>query len=147
MPRPPRTEADKPGRALQKLAARLSNPNLSYYEVLGIAPRAARSDPGALGAARRALLTTCHPDRFANVPDTLSVLAHDTTALVNVAHDTLTDPAARGRYEKTVLNKTHYACRACAGEGEKKVQRGFSTIQWVKCEACEGVGYRSKGDY
>lgn len=100
----------------------------TYYQLLGAT---ASSTPEELKALRRALAGLYHPDRTAGDAKTM--------AQINVAYDTLTDPAALKKY-RAVL-RTHFprVCSKCKETGETYKQRGAKRLRSV-CHACHGVG-------
>ncbi len=75
-----------------------------------------------------------HPDHCA-APE-----AHDIMAQVNAAVTTLSDPAARKKYDAQ-LRSTHSQCLACEGRGFTVRQRGFKGQDRVLCMQCKGAGW------
>ncbi len=68
---------------------------INYYTVLEIAPTATNAD---IKKAWHEQMQVWHPDRFSHSP-TLHRKAETRTKLINQAYQTLSDPAARARYD------------------------------------------------
>lgn len=81
---------------------------------------------------RRALVRKFHPD-VCLLPD-----AHDLTAKINVAYDTLSDPKRRKDYIRDSKVKRK-VCATCAGTGHVKKQKGFKKVA-AACPSCDGTG-------
>jgi CheY-like chemotaxis protein/curved DNA-binding protein CbpA len=82
-----------------ELAAKLSElRRQDYFQVLGVAPAA---DKQALRRAYFALAREYHPDRhFGHASADVRQLASQVYELLSTAHDVLTDPTERERYER-----------------------------------------------
>ncbi len=100
------------------------------YAVLGVPPGASAD---MIKGAHRALASAFHPDRC-GLAD-----ASDLMARVNVAYETLTDPAKR-RTHDTIHHTAKRACPVCDGTGFTLKQRGFKAKVKVPCGPCGGSG-------
>jgi DnaJ-class molecular chaperone len=126
-------------------------PGRHYFELLGVTPLEVESLGGGarLRTALRALAAEYHPDRWAGSPHVATATA--VMAAVNVAHDTLADTRTRTLYSAG-LASTHYACRACAGNGAvwaPRRGRGFAGANEQElrlCSACDGAGWLIKDE-
>lgn len=98
---------------------------INPYQVLGVPEGCAM---GVAKAAHRALASMFHPDR--NVGDEEAAQA---MASVNVAWDTIEDPAKRRRMD--TINHTE-ACKRCGGAGTVLKQKGFKAKVSVPCPEC-----------
>lgn len=100
-----------------------------YYAVMG-ANLGTTSDQ--LKVMHRTLMRKLHPD-VCPLPD-----AHDLSAKVNVAYDTLSDPKKRKAYNRDTKADAR-TCPTCAGTGQIKKQKGIKKVA-VECPDCGGTG-------
>ncbi|MGA2924898.1 MAG: DnaJ domain-containing protein [Solirubrobacteraceae bacterium] len=70
---------------------------IEYYSLLGVAPGAGADD---IRAAFRAAARAWHSDRWCGAPGWQQAHAEEMMKRVNVARDTLTDPARRAAYDR-----------------------------------------------
>lgn len=126
---------------LPRLAAKAT-----HYGVLDVSPGELTGKPieveAALTVARRNVMRCAHPDRVVNAPE-LAQLAHDVASRANVAFDILSDVRKRKVYDMTLL-KTHAKCGRCSGNGVFRKQKGFGSVVFTECEACDGEGWAKK---
>ncbi|MEB3212419.1 MAG: DnaJ domain-containing protein [Leptolyngbyaceae bacterium] len=104
------------------------------YQVLGVRRLATQTERDI---ARRGKARELHPDR--NGGDGQAM------ALVNVAYETLSDPAAERKYLAS-LARTHYACPTCEGKGETYKQKGFKARETILCGGCGATGLVRKNE-
>ena len=76
----------------------------TYYDILRISRRA---DPAGVRMAYRRLAQKYHPDRLPGNADAQRIMA-----MINEAHDVLSDPARREGYDRSLASRDDYARRA-----------------------------------
>ena len=72
-----------------------------------------------------------HPDRGGDP----TVMAE-----INVAYNTLTEPAKRRKYDEQLAMMAEL-CPKCDGSGRRWKQKGFSARVAIVCETCGGNGF------
>lgn len=132
-------------RATRELIAYVTAPERTHFGALGVSPSELSGVRDAtvaevLGNCRRGRAAHLHPDRGANEPPGVQKLLHDAMSRVNVAHDALSKPTERRRYE-LLLRKTHASCDFCAGRGQITARRTLKGAVTSACETCKGEGY------
>jgi len=99
-----------------------------------------KSPPEDLKAAHRTLAAMLHPDRSPDDPTSAALMAR-----VNVAYDTLRDPArARAHWAELRARSGTQECAPCGGAGETVRQKGFRTQLVTRCLECGGAGFTLK---
>ena len=76
----------------------------TYYDILRVSRRA---DPAGVRMAYRRLAQKYHPDRLPGNADAQRIMA-----MINEAHDVLSDPARRASYDHSLAGRDDYARRA-----------------------------------
>jgi hypothetical protein len=76
----------------------------TYYDILRVSRRA---DPAGVRMAYRRLAQKYHPDRLPGNADAQRIMA-----MINEAHDVLSDPARREGYDRWLAGRDDYARRA-----------------------------------
>ena len=76
----------------------------TYYDILRVSRRA---DPAGVRMAYRRLAQKYHPDRLPGNADAQRIMA-----MINQAHDVLSDPSRRASYDSSLAHGDEYAQRA-----------------------------------
>lgn len=120
--------ATKLPKEIEKAANQVRSGN-DHYATLGAN---LGTTSAQLKVMHRTLMRKLHPD-VCPLPD-----AHDLSAKVNVAYDTLSDTKKRRDYNRD--NKVDArACGTCTGTGQIKKQKGIKKVL-VECPDCGGTG-------
>lgn len=99
-----------------------------YYAVLGVLPTA---EDVVIKAAYRALAQNYHPDRYSGDPES----AHQRMVEINEAYAVLSDPSARGKYDKTreQANKTNFSDDTSCVDESEDLERALRSDWEVAC--------------
>ncbi|WII71956.1 J domain-containing protein [Bdellovibrio sp. 22V] len=106
---------------------RIMNSQSNYYQVLGVDKNASSDE---IRAAYRRLMKVYHPDRYLNEPQKLHA-ATEVMKKLNITRDTLMDPIARQKYDKTVKVNTQTNTGSKTAPNASAKPNNPSTKKWT----------------